>query len=104
MYDNVLAYFEQEFATARQRLTEGRFTGLKERVLVSVKITEALALLSPYSRSDRRARQLVKEGEELRTELLSVRDVIEQKSAPRKKRQDLLISQILRKRKPLLMH
>lgn len=103
MYDTVLAYFEQEFAAVRERLKEGRYAGLKERVLVSLKISDALTLLAPYTRGDQRARKLIKAGEALRTELLSVRDVIEKKRAPRKKRQDMLICQVLRKRKPLLL-
>lgn len=103
LHDNVLGYFEAEFAAARKKLKDGGYTSFKDRVLVSVKITEALSLLSPYVRSDKRARNLVRQGETLREELLSVRDVIKEKSTPARKRQNLLISQIMRKKKTFLL-
>lgn len=82
IYENVISYFENEFGDVKRKLEEGDLDDFKERVLVSQKITEALHLLSPYVRTEWRARQLVKDGEKLKKELLSVRDMIKQKPLP----------------------
>jgi hypothetical protein len=74
--DRVISYFEEEFNGIRGQLEEGRLLDYRERVLVSRKIDEALARLSPYVRSEWRARQVVKAGQDLRARLLSVRDII----------------------------
>jgi hypothetical protein len=58
------------------QLDAREFLDYKERVLVSRKIDDALSRLSPYVRSEWRARQVVKKGEALRDRLLSVRDII----------------------------
>lgn len=76
MAERVIDYFDAEFETIRNQLESGSFLDYKERVLVSRKIDEALARLSPYVRSEWRARQVVKSGEALRERLLSVRDII----------------------------
>lgn len=74
--EKVFCYFEREFETISNQLESGRLMDYKERVIVSRKIDEALARLSPYVRSEWRARQVVKTGELLRERLLSVRDII----------------------------
>lgn len=74
--ERVFSYFEQEFEVIAHQLESGNLLDYKERVLVSRKIDEALARLSPYVRSEWRARQVVKTGELLRERLLSVRDII----------------------------
>ena len=76
MADRVIDYFDEEFEAITAQLLSGSFLDYRERVLVSRKIDEALARLSPYVRSEWRARQVVKKGEELRERLLSVRDII----------------------------
>lgn len=76
MSEQVITYFEEEFGTILGQLEEGKFLDYKQRVLVSRKIDEALVRLSPYVRSEWRARQVVKSGEALRARLLSVRDII----------------------------
>ena len=82
IYENVIKYFEAEFGEVKRKMEEGDLDDFKERVVVSQKITEALHLLSPYVRTEWRARQLVKDGEKLKKELLSVRDMIRQKPLP----------------------
>lgn len=74
--ERVFRYFEQEFEAIATQLESGILLDYKERVIVSRKIDEALARLSPYVRSEWRARQVVKTGELLRERLLSVRDII----------------------------
>jgi hypothetical protein len=76
MSDQVISYFEGEFESIKDQLEKGKLLDYKERVLVSRKIDEALTRLSPYVRSEWRARQVVKGGELLRERLLSVRDII----------------------------
>jgi hypothetical protein len=76
MADRVISYFDEEFETIRDQLESGQLLDYKERVIVSRKIDEALSRLSPYVRSEWRARQVVKSGETLRERLLSVRDII----------------------------
>ena len=82
MYEKVITYFEAEFEEMKKRLEEGDLDDFKERVLVSQKITEALNLLSPYVRDEWRARRVVRDGEKLKKELLSVREMIRQKPLP----------------------
>ena len=76
LYETVFSYFEDEFAAMRQKFESGQLDDYKERVITSQKINEALSLLAPYVRSEWRARQLIKTGEQLKKELLSVRDII----------------------------
>jgi hypothetical protein len=76
LYEKVFSYFEREFESMRQRFEYGQLDDYKERVITSQKINEALALLAPYVRSEWRARQLVRDGEQLKKELLSVKDII----------------------------
>lgn len=76
MSEQVINYFEEEFNTILIQLEDGQLLDYKERVLVSRKIEVALSRLSPYVRSEWRARQVVKNGEALRERLLSVRDII----------------------------
>jgi hypothetical protein len=76
LYETVFCYFEGEFNAMREKLENGQLDDYKERVITSQKINEALALLAPYVRGEWRARQLVKDGELLKKELLSVRDII----------------------------
>ncbi|WP_041970385.1 hypothetical protein [Geobacter sp. OR-1] len=76
MADRVINYFDEEFEAIRSQLESGTLLDYKERVIVSRKIDEALSRLSPYVRSEWRARQVVKNGENLRERLLSVRDII----------------------------
>lgn len=76
MAERVITYFDEEFETITAQLDAGAFLDFKERVLISRKIDKALSRLSPYVRSEWRARQVVKSGEALRKRLLSVRDII----------------------------
>jgi hypothetical protein len=76
LYETVFSYFEDEFDAMRQKFESGQLDDYKERVITSQKINEALSLLAPYVRSEWRARQLVRSGELLKKELLSVRDII----------------------------
>jgi len=76
MSEQVINYFDEEFEAITARLDSGKLLDYKERVLVSRKIDKALSQLSPYVRSEWRARQVVKKGETLRERLLSVRDII----------------------------
>lgn len=75
-YENVFSYFESEFTTIKRDLESGNYDDYRDRVVTSQKIGEALHLLSPYVRSEWRARQLVKRGESLRSELLSARSIV----------------------------
>lgn len=79
IYERVISYFEAEFEAVRRTLESGELNDFKERVVMSQKIMDALNLLSPYVRSEWRARQVVKSGEELRNDLLSVREIIKKK-------------------------
>lgn len=76
LYETVFSYFEDEFTAMRQKFESGQLDDYKERVITSQKINEALSLLAPYVRSECRARQLIRSGELLKKELLSVRDII----------------------------
>jgi hypothetical protein len=76
MAERVISYFDGEFESIRGQLETGKLLDYKQRVLVSRKIDDALSRLSPYVRSEWRARQVVKNGEQLRKRLLSVRDII----------------------------
>lgn len=76
LYETVFSYFESEFNAMREKLVNGQLDDYKERVVTSLKINEALSLLAPYVRSEWRARQLVRDGEQLKNELLSVKDII----------------------------
>lgn len=100
-YNKVLSYFEGELAAARERLDSGQFTSFKDQVVAGRRLAEALALLAPYARQDQRARHLVKNGEALLRELMSVREVIRKKSATRGFRHTLLITRLLRKKEQL---
>lgn len=75
IHSDVLNYFNAEFDALEERLKTGELD-YRERVLVSRKIDEALHLLSPYVRSDPRARQLVRSAESLKKELLSAREIV----------------------------
>ena len=76
IHSEVLNYFNAEFDALEERLKTGDLDDYRERVLVSRKIAEAVHLLSPYVRSDPRARHLVRSAEALKKELLSVREMI----------------------------
>jgi len=76
LYERVIDYFEIEFDIVKKQLKLGLLDDYKERVLTSQKISHALTLLAPYVRSEWRARQLIKTGESLKSELLSVRDIV----------------------------
>ncbi len=76
LFDKVIAYFEGEFASVKKELTAGFLDDYRERVVTSQKISHALNLLAPYARNEWRARKLVKEGETLKKELLSAKDII----------------------------
>ena len=76
LFERVIEYFEGEFRVVRKQLELGLLDDYRERVLTSQKITYALTLLAPYVKNEWRARQLVKAGESLKSELLSVRDII----------------------------
>lgn len=81
MYGTILTYFTDEFSSIKERLEHGEFANFKERVVVSQKISDAISLLSPYVRSDARTRILVRDGETLKKDLLSVRDLITRKTS-----------------------
>lgn len=95
LYNRVLSYFEEELAAARERMERGQFATFKDQILTGRRLADALALLSPYARGDRRARRLVKSGEALLNELMSVREVIRKKNSAPGERQTLLMFQIL---------
>ncbi|WP_054692667.1 hypothetical protein [Geotalea toluenoxydans] len=90
VYGTVLTYFSNEFTTIKERLKTGQFENYRERVVVSQLISEAINLLAPYVRSDARTRILVRNGETLKKDLLSVRDLITRKSSPRPENPSLL--------------
>ncbi|QXE89865.1 hypothetical protein [Geomonas subterranea] len=97
LHSDVINYFSAEFAALEERLKSGRLEDYRERVLVSRKISEAVHLLSPYVRSDPRARHLVRNAEALRKELLSVRSIIA-KQLLQKEKQSLLQAILMRKK------
>ena len=97
LHSDVINYFTTEFAALEERLKSGRLEDYRERVLVSRKIAEAVHLLSPYVRSDPRARHLVRSGEALKKELLSVRSIIA-KQLLQKEKQSLLQAIMMRKK------
>lgn len=90
LHSDVINYFTGEFAALEERLKAGRLDDYRERVLVSRKIAEAVHLLSPYVRSDPRARHLVKSAETLKKDLLSVKAIIEKQLLQQKDQQSLL--------------
>ncbi|TGU74504.1 hypothetical protein E4633_03315 [Geomonas terrae] len=98
LHSDVINYFTTEFAALEERLKSGGLDDYRERVLVSRKISEAVHLLSPYVRSDPRARHLVKDAEALRMELLSVRSIIA-KQLLKKEKQSLLQAIFMRKKR-----
>ncbi|TSK07214.1 MULTISPECIES: hypothetical protein [Geomonas] len=98
LHSDVINYFTTEFAALEERLKSGGLDDYRERVLVSRKISEAVHLLSPYVRSDPRARRLVKDAEALRMELLSVRSIIA-KQLLKKEKQSLLQAIFMRKKR-----
>jgi hypothetical protein len=97
IHSDVLNYFNAEFDALEERLKSGELDDYKERVLVSRKIEEALNLLSPYVRSDPRARHLVKSAEALKKELLSVREMVMKHLLQQKDQQALLQALVERK-------
>jgi hypothetical protein len=98
IHSDVLNYFIAEFDALEERLKSGGLDDYRERVLVSQKIAEAVHLLSPYVRSDPKARHLVRNAEALKKELLSVRDMIVKQLLQQKDQQTLLQAIISRKR------
>lgn len=98
LHSDVINYFTTEFAALEERLKSGGLDDYRERVLVSRKISEAVHLLSPYVRSDPRARHLVKDAEALRMELLSVRSIIA-KQLLKTDKQSLLQAIFMRKKR-----
>jgi hypothetical protein len=97
IHSDVLNYFHAEFDALEARLKTGELD-YRERVLVSRKIDEALHLLSPYVRSDPRARQLVKSAESLKKELLSAREIVVKQLMEQKDPQALWQAVMERKR------
>lgn len=98
IHSDVLNYFNAEFDALEERLKTGEMDDYRERVLVSRKIDEAVHLLSPYVRSDPRARYLVRGAEALKKELLSVREMI-MKQLPLQKDKESLLQAINSRRK-----
>jgi hypothetical protein len=98
IHSDVLNYFACEFGVLEERLRSGALGDYRERVLVSRKIGEAVNLLSPYVRSDPRARHLVRNAEALKKDLLSVREMIVKQLLQQKDQQSLLQAIIQRKR------
>jgi hypothetical protein len=98
IHSDVLNYFTSEFGALEERLKSGGLEDYRERVLVSQKIGEAVNLLSPYVRSDPRARHLVRNAEALKKDLLSVREMIVRQLLQQKEQQSLLQTIINRKR------
>jgi len=98
IHSDVIDYFTTEFGALDERLKMGQLEDYRERVLVSRKIGEAVHLLSPYVRSDPRARQLVRSAEALKKELLSVRAMIVKQLLQQKDQQSLLQAIIRRKK------
>lgn len=90
VYGTVVAYFTNEFSAIKERLNAGNYKNFRERVVVSQQISEAISLLAPYARSDARTRILVRDGETLKNDLLSVRDLITKKSNQRTEKPSLL--------------
>jgi hypothetical protein len=100
IHSDVLNYFTSEFGALEERLKSGGLDDYRERVLVSQKIGEAVNLLSPYVRSDPRARHLVRNAEALKKDLLSVREMIVKQLLQQKEQQSLLQAIISHKRLP----
>ena len=98
IHSDVLNYFASEFGALEERLKSGGLDDYRERVLMSQKIGEAVNLLSPYVRSDPRARHLVRNAEALKKDLLSVREIIVKQLLQQKEQQSLLQAIITRKR------
>ena len=98
IHSDVLSYFTSEFGALEERLKSGRLEDYRERVLMSQKIGEAVNLLSPYVRSDPRARHLVRNAEALKKDLLSVREMIVKQLLQQKEQQSLLQAIITRTR------
>lgn len=99
LHSDVINYFSSEFGALEERLKSGALDDYRERVLVSRKIGDAVNLLSPYVRSDPRARHLVRHAEELKRDLLSVRDMMVRQLLPPKEQKSLLQAIITRKRR-----
>lgn len=76
LYRSVCEYFRREMDSIRNDFEEGELVDYRDRVILSRKLDDALSRIAPYCRSDTRARELVREAEELRKRLLSVRDII----------------------------
>lgn len=95
LHNRILCYFENEIAAARKQLEAGLFESFRDQVITGRRIAEALEILTPYAQGDCRAQRLVKSGEMLIRELLSVREVIRSRSSSPHKRQLLLISQVM---------
>lgn len=95
LHNRILSYFESEIDAARKQFKAGLFESFKDQVITGRKIAAALELLTPYAQGDWRAQRLVKSGETLIQELLSVRKVILKRSSSPHKRQLLLISQVM---------
>ena len=98
IHSDVINYFSAEFGALEERLKSGGLDDYRERVLVSQKIGEAINLLSPYVRSDPRARQLMRKAEALKKDLLSVREMIVKQLLQQKEQQSLLQAIIGRER------
>lgn len=95
LHNRVLSYFENEIDSARKQLKAGLFESFKDQVIAGRKIAEALQFLTPYAEGDWRARRLVRSGEMLIKDLLSVRAVIHRRSLSPQIRQLLLIYQVI---------
>ena len=97
VYGIILTYFTNEFSAIKERLQQGQISNFKERVIISQKISDAISLLSPYVRSDARTRILVRNGETLKKDLLSVRDLITRNSPHRHEQPALLKALMIKK-------
>ena len=100
VYATVLNYFTIEFANINERLKRGQFDNFRERVVVSQKIAEAINLLAPYVRSDARTRLLVRTGESLKKDLLSVHELITRRSLINREQPGLLKAILMKHDKP----
>lgn len=76
LYRSVCRYFQSEIETIRREFEEGDLVDYRDRVILSRRLDEAIARISPYARKDTMARQLTREAEALRKRLLSVKDII----------------------------
>jgi hypothetical protein len=79
IHSSIYQFLKEEFDTIRGSLAAGEIGSFSDSVRLCRRIDGVLNTLEPHARSDFRARQLVRRGERLKTDLLASRPYLEKR-------------------------